>query len=251
MRRLLLWHLPLAASLVAVALFGYGLVQFLRGETGTPVDSDARPAPVAAPRGVIAPIVLGDSLARGAGDPEGLGIGGRLDAELRRRGFRTRRALNLGVNGARSGDLQRQLDSENVRRLVAESNVVVVSIGGNDLWGGTDWRTAAPADADAAMDTVASRIEAIVRRIRGINPRARIFFVGLYNPFSATPGGPQLGALVTRWNARIGDRFGGDPDFTLVPTADLFSHRDRLALDRFHPGAEGYALIARRIAEGV
>lgn len=251
MRRLFVWILPLAASGLAVGLFGFGFVEFLRGNTGDPVDL-APPSEVrAAPRGFVAPIVLGDSLARGAGDPEGLGIPGRLDAELRRRGIRARRAVNIGVNGARTPDLLRQLESQNVRALVGESNVVIVSIGGNDLWGGTDWRTAAPDDADAAMDRVAERIATIVERIRAVNPKARIFLVGLYNPFVATPEGPTLGALVTRWNARLAERFGSDPDFTLVPTADLFSHRDRLALDRFHPGAEGYALIARRIADAL
>jgi lysophospholipase L1-like esterase len=63
--------------------------------------------------------------------------------------------------------------------------------------------------------------------------------------------GKQLSGLVNRWNARLLEHLGDDPDFTLVATADLFSHRDRLALDRFHPGGEGYGLIARRIADGI
>jgi len=46
-------------------------------------------------------------------------------------------------------------------------------------------------------------------------------------------------------------RFGGDANVTIVPTSDLFSHHDRLSLDRFHPGDEGYQLIAERIAESM
>jgi lysophospholipase L1-like esterase len=88
-------------------------------------------------------------------------------------------------------------------------------------------------------------------RIRTVNPKARIFFIGLYNPFLATPYGKTLNPYVNRWNARLVERFGGDADFTLVQTSDLFSHHDRLSLDRFHPGGEGYGLIARRIADGV
>ena len=55
--------------------------------------------------------------------------------------------------------------------------------------------------------------------------------------------------LVKEWNARLIERFAGDSNLVVVQTADLFNWRDRLSLDRFHPGDEGYALIARRIAD--
>ena len=57
--------------------------------------------------------------------------------------------------------------------------------------------------------------------------------------------------FVTQWNARVLQRFAKDPDVMLVHTSDLFSHRDRLALDRFHPSGEGYELIARRIVDAL
>ena len=254
MRRFLFWHLPILASLTAVLVFGYGFIAYVRGDRGVPVDFFQQPARTttsAAPRALIAPVILGDSLARGAGDERGLGIHGRLDAELGRRGLRHRRTYNLGVNGARTPELLRQLQSANVQQVLRDSNVIIVSIGGNDLWGGTDWRSAAPPDPDAVMGAVEDRIAAAIKSIRSANPRARIFFIGLYNPFASAPNGRMMTALVNRWNARLLERFGGDPDFTLVQTADLFSHRDRLALDRFHPGGEGYQLIAQRIADGL
>jgi len=252
MRRTLFWYLPLAGALVAVAVFGWGFAAYLRGDTGTPVDLAApRAASASAASRLLAPILLGDSLARGAGDETGLGISGRLDQELRRRGARARKTVNLGINGARTPDLLRQLDRPNIQQLLREANVIILSIGGNDLWGGADWRTAAPPDPDAAMDDVLQRIDVIVRRVRAQNPRAHIFLVGLYNPFADTPFGRQLAVFVNRWNARVLEHFGGDPDFTLVQTSDLFSHKDRLALDRFHPSGEGYELIARRIADAM
>jgi lysophospholipase L1-like esterase len=255
MRRVLLWYLPLAAALLGVAIFAWGFSAYLRGDTGTPVDLGAAPSRTAAaapaPASTLVPIMLGDSLARGAGDATGLGIPGRLDQELRRRSIRARRTVNLGINGARTPDLLRELDRPNVQQLLRESNVIIISIGGNDLWGGQDWRTAAPPDPDAAMNGVLQGIETVIRRIRALNPHARIFFVALYNPFTTSPFGRQLTMFVNRWNARLLQRFAADPDFTLVQTSDLFSHHDRLALDRFHPGGEGYELIARRIADGL
>jgi lysophospholipase L1-like esterase len=252
-RRFTFWYLPVGISLIAAAIFAYGFIAYVRGETGTPVDAagGSVQASAVAPAKIIAPIILGDSLARGAGDETGQGISGRLDDELRRRHIAARRTYNVGVNGARTPDLLETLDRPNVRQLLRESNVIIVSIGGNDLWGGNDWRNAAPPDPDAVMDQVLGRIEQALEKIRAVNPHARIFFIGLYNPFVSTPMGKQLTGLVNRWNARLLEHFGNDADFTLVPTSDLFSHHDRLALDRFHPGGEGYGLIAQRIADAM
>ena len=249
MRRFLFWYLPLGASLVATCVFAYGFAAFLRGDVGEPVEFAAmlpQETQTTAPQQTLAPLILGDSLARGAGDEAGFGISGRLDAELKRRGLRARRTYNLGINGARTADLLRQLESTNVQELLRQSNVIVISIGGNDLWGGSDWRSAPPRDPEKAMNDVLAKIETVVERVRAANPKARIFFVGLYSPM-----GKLLAPYVARWNARMLERFGRDTDFTLVQTADLFSHRDRLALDRFHPNGEGYELIARRIADAI
>ena len=253
MRRFLFWYLPIAGAIVATLIFGAGLVSFLRGDTGTPVDLVAPPKPVAPvePQGVVMPMIVGDSLARGTGDETGLGIGGRLNDELKRRKIPHRPVVNIGINGARTGDLLQQLEGHNVDVLLSQANVIIISIGGNDLWGGTDWRRAPPRDPDAMMGTVLERIRRSVEIVRAANPKARIFFVGLYNPFVTQPFGRMLTPLVTRWNARLAERFASDPRFVVVQTSDIFAFHDRLSVDRFHPGSEGYALIARRIADAI
>lgn len=255
MRRFAYWTLPVVVAMIAVSVFAYGFVSYLRGDTGTPVDiSPAAMAPAVtatAPPEEVAAMIVGDSLARGAGDEKGLGIPGRLDAELKQRGIKARRTYNVAVSGAKTRDLLAVLDRPNVQGMMRESNVVIVSIGGNDLWGGSDWRNSTPPDPAAVMSDVLSRVEESIRKVRTANPKARIFFIGLYNPFIATPMGSRLTPLVNQWNARLLETFGTDPNFTLVATSDLFSHRDRLALDRFHPGGEGYGLIARRIADSL
>ena len=87
-------------------------------------------------------------------------------------------------------------------------------------------------------------IAKIVEKVRAVNPRARIYIVGLYSPF-----GNVLSPLVKDWNARLTERFAKDSNLVVVQTADLFTWHDRLSMDRFHPSGEGYALIARRIAD--
>jgi len=252
MRKLVLWYIPVVAVIAATVAFGAGFYSFLRGGIGKPVDVMPPLAIAAQPQtAILTPVIIGDSLARGTGDETGLGIGGRLTEELKRRHLNAKSTVNLAVNGARTNDLLRQLESNNVRTVLAQSNVIIVSIGGNDLWGGTDWRNAPPKDPDVVMRTVLDRIDQIVKIIRGVNKKGRVFIVGLYNPFAATPFGPQLTALVNRWNAKLIDHFAEDVNVTIVETSDIFSHRDRLSFDRFHPNNEGYALIARRIADAL
>jgi lysophospholipase L1-like esterase len=252
MRRFLVWYLPLTAAIVAAILFGAGFYSFLRGDIGTSVSIGA-PSRVAAsaPRQQIAPIILGDSLGRGTGDETGLGIGGRLVDELRRRNVNTKNIVNIAVNGARTRDLIQQLDSHNVQTLIAQSNVVIISIGGNDLWADNNWRNAPPRDPEGAMKDVMGRMEESVKIVRRANPSARIFVIGLYNPFITTPFGKILTPFVNRWNALLVERVGSDPNVVIVQTSDIFAYRDRLSFDRFHPNDEGYSLIARRIADAI
>src|SRR5579884_3966571 len=132
MRRFFYWYVPLGAALISGAVFAHGFYSFVHGDTGTGVSVAVSKATNAAPpANTIAPLILGDSLARGTGDETGLGIGGRLVDDLRQRHIRTNDVINLAVNGARTGDLLQQLQSRNVQTLIAQANVIIVSIGGN------------------------------------------------------------------------------------------------------------------------
>ena len=252
MRRFLVWYLPITVALVAAIFFAAGFYSFLSGDTGTSVSLQPGPRVVSsAPRKQIAPIILGDSLGRGTGDESGLGIGGRFVDELKARHVDTKNIVNIAVNGARTRDLEQQLTSRNVLTLIAQSNVVIVSIGGNDLWGDNNWRNAPPRDPERVMKDVLDHVEQSVRTIRSTNPFARIFVIGLYNPFITTPFGKMLTPFVNRWNALVVERFASDPNVVVVQTSDIFAYRDRLSFDRFHPNDEGYTLIARRIADAI
>ena len=255
MRRFFLWVLPLTASLAAIVVFASGFYLGVRGGAGTPVSVTTGPVAARSPNGPLQFVILGDSVARGTGDATGLGIGGNLDRELRSRRIAHKPPVNLAVNGARTKDLLTLLESHSVQTIVAQSDLVIISIGGNDLFGAAAMsnRERRPIinDPENVMSEVAGHVEQVVRRVRSIRPQGRIVFIGLYNPFVKTVDGALVSRAVAEWNARLLRMFEGDPQFTLLQTSDLFSHHDRLSVDRFHPGQEGYALIARRIAEGM
>lgn len=251
MRRILTWYLPLVVGLITAVVFAWGFTLGLRGNAGEAVgEAPLPPPPPPEARAPLRIVILGDSVARGTGDTSGLGIGGTLDRELRerKRGFLP--TANLAVNGARTTDLLRQLEQRNVQAILGASNTVVISIGGNDLWGEVRGKRP-PESPEALLDGVAGRVESIVARVRDANPKARIFVLGLYNPFLRTPAGDALTIAVNRWNAELAQRFADDRGVFVIPIADIFALHDRLALDRFHPGNEGYRLIAERIAQAM
>ena len=252
MRRFWTFAVPFGAAVLAGTLFAAGFYMVLSGRLGTPVAaSSGSQGGDRQPTQRLSILFLGDSLARGTGDATGLGMAGALDSELSSLRLPHDPPVNLAVNGARTPDLVRLVDLKNVQAIVRSSNVIVVSIGGNDLFGAMGAEARAPRDPDAVMSQVIEGVAEVLQRLRRDNPTARIFLIGLYNPFALQPEGRKLDAAVERWNGRLLDRFGGDSQITVVPTFDLFSHRQRLSADRFHPGHDGYILIARRIAESL
>ena len=105
--------------------------------------------------------ILGDSVARGAGDESHLGIAGNLPGLS---------VTNLGIDGARTFTVLRHLRSQTVRESVRGADAVIVSIGGNDLFGDTRarlWSTFAP---NLSMRRASLRVRRVIHAVR---PRER------------------------------------------------------------------------------
>jgi lysophospholipase L1-like esterase len=176
-------------------------------------------------------VVLGDSVAHGAGDEANLGIAGRLGA------------VNLAVNGSRTTNVVQLLRAPHPSLRTAST--VVVSIGGNDLYGDSMSRFMTTLWPAHAMNRTLDRVGAIVARIHRINPNARVILLGLYDPYAIR----ALDTQVALWDSRLIARFARDHRVQVIRIADLFAAHQRLSpRDHFHPSAAGYALIAARIA---
>lgn len=203
--------------------------------------------------GVLRTVILGDSVARGAGDESGGdGITGALRGQLRSRGLHSAMVANLGINGARTGDVRRLLARAAARSAVRTADVVVLSAGGNDLYGDSRARLLATLLPDRSQTQTVARVQRVVATIREVNPAARIYLLGLYNPYRRTSAGAWIDRQVNRWDARLIERFAADRGVTVVRICDLLRRDDRIsALDHFHPGAVGYAAIAERIASSL
>ncbi len=170
-----------------------------------------------------------------AGDESGRGgIAGRLGAR------------NAGINGARTRNVLALLDQPSMRSALAAANSVVMSIGGNDLYGDSLARAFTTLLPGLAMRVTLMHVTTVVGRIEHANPRLHIYLLGLYDAYHRR----DLDVRVAAWNAMLLERFAGDERVTVIPIADLFRGAGRLSpLDHFHPSADAYTRIARRVAD--
>jgi lysophospholipase L1-like esterase len=258
-RRLLLWFLPATLGLATAGVFAAGFAAALNGRLGEPVDSSAPPVTAPGPAaaataggGTFRIVALGDSLTRGAGDAAGGGgYPERVAAALRKEG-RIVAVENLGVDGIETKDLLRKVEEPDVQSRLAGAQLILLSIGGNDL--SHSIRGAAlpgetPADPTAAaLATASLNLQRILSAVRAANGSSPIRILGLYDPFPDAFDRRMARQTLLKWNVALEEASYGVPGATVVPTADLFDERpDRLSLDRFHPGANGYGEIAGRV----
>ena len=260
-RRLLLWFFPAGIGLATAAVLAAGFTAALQGRLGEKVDPSATPVPTpAAPAGAgtadgaFRIVALGDSLTRGAGDAAGGGgYPERVAAALRKAGV-TVSVENLGVDGAETGDLLRKASDPDALRRIAQAQLILMSIAGNDLShsfpasaaAGSGETAADP--TQAALEAASLNLQRILPLLRESNPSAPIRILGLYNPFPESFDRRLAKETLLKWNVALEEASYSVSGASVVPTADLFDERpDRLSPDRFHPGPSGYGEIASRI----
>ncbi len=188
-------------------------------------------------------VILGDSVAHGAGDETGRGIAGALAS------ITHAHVENLGINGARTANVLHQLQRADVRAAVKRAQLIVVSIGGNDLFGNQIERYRSLLAPRLASFFIAARVGRVIAHIRRENPSAQIVLLGLYNPYRETNIGAFLDQQIAQWDGRIIARFARRHSLNVIRIADLIDTRAAISpIDRFHPSAAGYRAIAERIA---
>lgn len=193
-------------------------------------------------------VAIGDSLAYGAGDESGEGIAGRLDDELHNHGFRDVDTVNLGVNGAQTGDLLRRLEQQRVRDEIAKADAIVLSIGANDLFRSQHSREEILRSPFGVAERILGRIETIVAQLHQINPRARVLLLGGYNPVPRHEWASTINQYLGMWDLALAARFENDQRVAVVRMSDIVTAQRLSRYDSFHPGADAYREAAKRIA---
>ncbi|WML31623.1 SGNH/GDSL hydrolase family protein [Neobacillus sp. OS1-32] len=196
-------------------------------------------------------VALGDSLTRGTGDETGKGYVGDLVDEIKQKTKRPVQLTNLGINGQRSDQLKKQVQQMEVQRQLEKADVILLTIGGNDLFrGGQGLIDFQSGDIAAIEKKYLNNLKFIFQQIRKNNDHANVFFIGLYNPFSEMDQGKEMSKVIRHWNYDSAEVSAAFPKIVFVPTFDLFELKvnDYLYSDKFHPNTKGYWLIAERVA---
>lgn len=196
-------------------------------------------------------VALGDSLTKGLGDDTGKGYVGDIIDQVKKRSRKHVSLLNLGVSGQTSDQLRTQVVQPEVIRQIKNANLVLITIGGNDLFrGGEGLVDFKSENIQAIENKYLDNVRYIFTQIRNANATADVFFVGIYNPFINLSTGKETSKVVRHWNYDTAEACAEFPKIVFVPTFDLFELKvnDYLYSDKFHPNSKGYQLIAERVA---
>ena len=236
------------ACLICIAGLGLTLYDYFnpsfKPEVQTKIESEQKKEDVQI-------VALGDSLTRGIGDSEGRGYVGYLVSSLEKKTDRKLSISNMGISGLTSDRLESQINEKEIQRQVKNADIILITIGGNDLFRGgqglADLSNEGLQPIETAFD---QNLNSIFSNLRAVNSKADIFLIGLYNPFIEMENAELTSKVVRAWNYKTAEITAKYPKTVFVPTFDMFQMQvnDYLFTDQFHPNTKGYKIIAERVA---
>ncbi|HHL3299398.1 TPA: SGNH/GDSL hydrolase family protein [Bacillus cereus] len=248
----------LLITIASFCLFAYGFVSGVNDVLNPRASNLIKKTDVVAKEkkktGTLQIVSLGDSLTRGVGDKEGIGYIGRMKEDLQK-DYKQKVALtNLAVSGAKMSDLLKQIESNGAQYSIKQADVIVLTIGGNDLFPG--WESLGKIDLETYRpdtETFQNEAKKIIEEIRKLNTDSPIFWLGLYNPFEDVEDLKGSSNIVVDWNASLEKLAINNKNVYITPTFDLFQNRgkDLLYSDHFHPNEVGYTYMADRLVQNV
>ncbi|MGG1631391.1 SGNH/GDSL hydrolase family protein [Rossellomorea sp. NRS-1567] len=199
-------------------------------------------------------VSVGDSLTQGVGDSTKKGgYVPYLEKHLESLdGVKDAQFHNYGVRGNRTDQLLKRLKKEDVKTSIEQSDLVMITIGGNDVMK-IFRENLSHLKLEVFQEEKRKyqlRLQEIIETIRSYNPNAGIVLVGLYNPFNTWFSDiEEVNQVIHDWNDASREILS-DYDKTLfVKIDDLFidAGDNLLFEDYFHPNDEGYKMIADRM----
>ncbi|OEF95847.1 GDSL-type esterase/lipase family protein [Desulfuribacillus alkaliarsenatis] len=263
-----LWFVIIGTSLVGVVVFAIGIIQAFQvtvlNQTDISNDNGQNLQAIENNKqvdfrnreDVINIAVMGDSIARGTGDQSGYGLTKELVNVLQEQGIETE-VKNIAVDGYVSEELLELIQLEANQELLKNTDIAIISIGGNDLRGllRRDGTFLEPSGFQGRLSEYIYNLELTLQAIRDKNEDCHIVLVGLYNPFNDFL--MEMMMLDTEymdyfleWNYQAQRLIEQDKLAIYLPTYDLFKWNTEqyISYDNIHPNAEGYQAISKRLA---
>ncbi|WP_274362859.1 SGNH/GDSL hydrolase family protein [Paenibacillus thermotolerans] len=200
-------------------------------------------------------VALGDSIAAGQ-TPYGtfdLSYADYLKDYFEKFHYHVADYTNFAVTGYTSEQLKDDmLTNDSVRNKIKEASVVTIDIGANDLFRKL---LSDPANASEGISSASANLQIILSTIDELNPNARVYVMGYYNPFAYYPEQAQqfLAPFITSLNSEIEMRAEANGD-TYVPTDKKVDRHYKKYMpnpDDNHLNAEGYQVIAKEFWKAI
>ncbi len=198
-------------------------------------------------------VALGDSLAAGVTPQLGLGLG--YPDYLKQRFEQSQYTVefnNLSLPGKKAADLRNDLNIPQVQFIVNEAEYITIDIGANDVLPVLKFYLAGAAttnDIAAAIGGVRGNLEIILKAIDRINPDAKVYVMGYYNPMPHVLLDQQTTIL------QLLETLNGNIETAAINNGDTFVQTDRIiAKDNdtylpnpadIHLSPEGYQQVAK------
>jgi lysophospholipase L1-like esterase len=259
----ILWFSTLLLSLIGIIALSAGFYQALT-VTGQPSQKRAVPLVrndtgenpgVSLPKksNSVSLIIIGDSIAKGTGDETGKGFSFYLRDYLKNQTPKEVVANTIGIDGLQTNGLLELMRGEKLKPALADADLLLISIGGNDLRRIRRLKDMTRDDGfQKTFDSYVTGLTSILKTIRRTNSAALIIFIGLYNPLTTEISSDDIRFLLA-WNEGTQKIIEQEGRAIFIPTYDLFKLNvsKYVAPDTLHPNAAGYEAIANRIGKDI
>jgi lysophospholipase L1-like esterase len=198
-------------------------------------------------------LLLGDSIAKGTGDENSKGFAGYLPDYFKNSTAKDILVENAGIDGLESIGLLEQLQSQKLDKTLADSDFILISIGGNDVRRILSLNDLAKEDQfKVRLDSYLANIKQTMKSLRKANPNSIVIFLGLYNPYEKANSVEDI-RLLNTWNYDTQQLVEQDGKGIFIPTSDLlkFNLGRYISKDGLHPNSAGYQAISNRISKSV
>lgn len=199
-------------------------------------------------------VAVGDSLTKGVGSSTD--AGGYLpfleESLMESGGFLNIQSTNFGVKGHRSDQLLKRLNEEEIIEKIKTADVIVVTIGGNDIMKviKQNFNQLDLDDFQQALPTFNENISSILKRVRDLNKEATVYLIGVYNPLSRLlPQITEFNTVISLWNKVSQKHIDSYSNMYFVDISHIFTEGMNVLYeeDLFHPNDLGYELIAESL----
>ncbi|AIE60437.1 SGNH/GDSL hydrolase family protein [Bacillus methanolicus] len=201
-------------------------------------------------------VCIGDSLTQGVGDSTGRGgylpyLEEMLEKE---KSINKAEFYNFGVRGLKTPQLLEKLETYKVKEAIKEADIVVITIGGNDVMNVVrkNFSNLRLQDFEGEKKLYEKRLNKTIEKVKTLNPDSTVLLLGLYNPFFKWFSDiKEMNRIISDWNNTSKSILSKYKKAYFVEVEDIFmeSRENLLYKDYFHPNDKGYKLIAERMFE--